>query len=205
MDGTQAVGKLPLDLTDVDLFTCSAHKIFGLKGIACLVKKQKIELEPLIHGGKSQTIYRSGTPALALMVSMAKAVRLICKDVDQNWNYVASLNHLLRSGLSKIKGVVIHSDPTASPYILNFSVPLIKPETMIHSLEAYEVYISTNTACSSSETASSTLEALKKDPSLSRSSLRISLSYLTSEEDVLNFLKIFEKCYQVLKRAKEED
>ena len=77
VDMTQSIGKYKIDLENVDLASASAHKIFGIKGIGLLIKKEKILLEPLIHGGKSTTVYRSGTPAVALIVSLAKALRLI--------------------------------------------------------------------------------------------------------------------------------
>ena len=77
VDGTGAVGKKHIDLTNIDLYSFSAHKIYGLKGVGCLIKKEHITLEPLIHGGKSQSIYRGGTPSLPLIVSTAKALKLV--------------------------------------------------------------------------------------------------------------------------------
>ena len=70
VDCTQALGKIDIDFSLIDLASMSGHKIFGLKGIGLLIKKEKIVIEPLIHGGKSTTIYRSGTPALPLIVSL---------------------------------------------------------------------------------------------------------------------------------------
>ena len=63
------IGKVKIDLSNVDLASFSSHKFYGMKGIGVLVKKEGIELEPLIHGGKSTTNYRSGTPALPLIIS----------------------------------------------------------------------------------------------------------------------------------------
>ena len=61
VDATQAIGKIKLDISDIDLVSFSAHKFFGIKGIGCLIKKDGISLNPQIHGGKSTTNYRSGT------------------------------------------------------------------------------------------------------------------------------------------------
>ena len=88
VDGTQAVGKKQINLENIDLYSFSAHKIYGLKGVGVLIKKKNIELTPIIHGGKSQTIYRSGTPTLSLYVSCAKALKMILKDLDKNYNHV---------------------------------------------------------------------------------------------------------------------
>lgn len=76
VDGTQSLTKLDVNLSYVDLFSASAHKFNGLKGIAILTKKEKVNLSPIINGGDSQTIYRAGTPPLPLIASFAKALRL---------------------------------------------------------------------------------------------------------------------------------
>ncbi len=189
VDGTQAIGKIETDLSGMDLYTFSAHKIYGLKGIACLIKKEKVELEPLIHGGKSQTIYRSGTPSVALIVSLAKALRLILAEEKKHYEYVKELNEILRDHLKNHPYVMINSPKNASPYILNISIPKIKPETMIHALEEDEIYLSTKTACAKHTDVSLALKAMGKDQNIASSSLRISLSHLTKKEDMELFLK----------------
>lgn len=193
VDGTQAIGKIPVSLDNIDLFTFSAHKFYGLKGVAGLIKKEGICLEPLIHGGKSQTIYRSGTPALALYVSLAKALRLALQDLDQKYQKVLSLNEFLVSKLSQLDGVVINSNCYSIPHIVNISVPGIKPETILHALEQEKIYISTKTACSKDSSGSLSLIAMNKDIDVASSSLRISLSSDTTMEEIELFLKKFEK------------
>ena len=74
VDATQAVGKLPVSFEDVDTMSLTAHKIYGLNGIGLLLKRRNLALEPLIHGGESTTIYRSGTPTVALASSLACAL-----------------------------------------------------------------------------------------------------------------------------------
>mgnify|MGYP003307300267 CR=1 FL=1 len=196
VDGTQAVGKTKLDLENVDLFSFSAHKIYGLKGIGCLIKKKHIELEPIIHGGKSQTIYRSGTPSLALMVSMAKALKIILQDFEKNNNYVKELNLKLKKELSDFD-VIINSNENCVNHIINISVLGVKPETLLHALEEKEIYVSTKTACSSDAGISLSVYTLTKSEELAKCSIRISLSHLTKEEEVLKFVNIFKE--EVLK------
>ena len=71
VDATQAVGKLPLpSFEGIDTLSLTAHKFYGLNGIGVLVKRRGLALEPLIHGGESTTIYRSGTPTVALALSL---------------------------------------------------------------------------------------------------------------------------------------
>ena len=184
VDGTGAVGKKHVDLTNIDLYSFSGHKIYGLKGVGCLIKKEHITLEPLIHGGKSQSIYRGGTPSLPLIVSTSKALRLALTDLDKKYDHVKELNLLLRDKLKNIDGVVINSNDCCIPHILNISIPGVKPETMLHALEEEDIYISTKTACSKDNSDSLTLTTLGYDHSISGYSLRISLSYLTTKEEL---------------------
>lgn len=198
VDMTQAVGKIPLDLTNVDLASFTAHKFFGINGIGCLIKKDKILLEPLIHGGKSTTIYRSGTPCTALIASMAKALRLAYKDVQENYDYVSKLNSFLKEELQKYKNVYINSTDKSIPHILNFSVVGIKPETMLHALERHEIYISTQSACSSTNAFSKAVMALTNSMDRAKSSMRISISHVTTKEELMKFLEVFDACYKEL-------
>ena len=74
----------------------------------------------------------------------------------------------------------------------------IKPETFIHALEEKEIYISTKSACSSSNTMSNAVYALTKNRDLSYQTLRISISYLTTTEEINTFLEVFDECYRRL-------
>ncbi len=199
VDGTQAVGKIPVSLENVDLYSFSSHKFFGVKGCGCLIKKNQIELEPMIHGGKSQTNYRSGTPALPLMVATAKALRLALTNLDQKYQRVKEFSDILKAEMQKIDGVVVNSNENCIPHIVNISVLGIKPETMLHALEEKEIYISTKTACSRDSSNSLTLTALKKDASISGHSLRISISEITTKEEINSFVENFKICMEKLK------
>jgi cysteine desulfurase len=198
VDATQAISKINVDLSNIDLVSFSAHKFFGIKGIGGLIKKEKIMLEPLIHGGKSTTIFRSGTPQLPLIVSMSKALRIALEDLDNKYNYVQDLNNYLKEELSKLENVYINSNDICIPHMLNISVIGIKPETFLHALEKYEVYISTQTACSSEKAISQSVYTLTQDEERAKSSLRISLSYKTTKEELEEFLKIFKICLKEL-------
>jgi len=199
-DMTQSIGKeiFSSSLEYVDLASFSAHKIYGLKGIGCLIKKDGINLEPLIHGGKSTTVFRSGTPAPALIASLSKALRLIFQKNSESYSNISKLNQKIKDYLKKYDDIFINSNEYCIPHILNLSIIGVKPETMLHALEEYDVYISTQSACSSG-TKSKAVYALTNDDAKASSSIRISLSYLTTEEEILKFLEIFDKCYKKLK------
>lgn len=198
VDCTQAIGKIKIDFSKIDLASLSAHKFYGLKGIGILYKKENIDIEPLIHGGKSTTIYRSGTPPLPLIASLAKALEIVSQDIDKHYEYVSKLNKIIINKLKSYPNVTINSTNNSIPHTINFSLKNIKPETFVHALESDEVYISTKSACSKSNAISKSVYALTKDETLSFTTLRISLSYLTTEEEVNNFLNIFDKHYHKL-------
>lgn len=198
VDATQSIGKDNISFDNIDLVSFSAHKFYGMKGIGCLIKKEKIQLEPLIHGGKSTTVYRSGTPALPLIVSLAKALRLSLEKLNDNCNKVKELNQFLKSSLESYENVFINSNNFCIPHILNISILGCKPETFQHALEEYDVFVSTQTACSSENGSSSAVFALTNDIDRASSSIRISLSHLTNEDDCNEFLVAFNKCYEKL-------
>lgn len=204
VDGTQAVGKIKVNLESVDLYSFSGHKIYGLDGVGCLVKKRGIELTPLIHGGKSQTIYRSGTPCVALYASLAKALRLVLTNFNEKYNHVKELNEYLKDKLQEIDGVIINSNNNCVYHIINLSVLGIKPETMLHALASKDIYISTKTACSDDASLSLSVLEFTKNKDLARSSIRISLSYLTTKEEIDYFLTVFKEKINELRFKKGE-
>lgn len=196
-DITQAVGKIKFDLTNVDAASFSAHKFFGFKGIGVLYKKENLNIEPLIAGGKSTTTFRSGTPPLELIASAAKALRLSYKSIDNDYLKVQKLNQMLKDKLSNYPNVSINSNENSIPHILNISVKGVKPETLLHSLEKHEVYISTQSACSTGNASKSVL-ALTQDEEKAKTSIRISISKKTTENDIENFINAFNESYNKL-------
>lgn len=198
VDMTQSIGKVNIPLTNIDLATFSAHKFYGIKGVGCLIKKEKVSVEPLIHGGKSTTVFRSGTPALPLIVSLSKALRLAYEDIETKYQNTLEINNYLRECLSQFSKVVINSNENSIPYVLNISVLGVRPETFVHALEEDEIYISSQTACSDPNNKSRVVYTITNDEERAKSSLRISLSYLTTKEEIDKFLIVFKKCYEML-------
>ena len=197
VDATQAIGKIKVDPTNIDFISMSAHKIFGLKGIGLLIKKDNIVIDNLIHGGKSTTIYRSGTPALPLICSLMKALELIIPNIDKNYEYVSSLSRKIKDNLKKYDNIHINSTENSIPYIINFSVIGVKPETFIHTMEEEDIYLSTKSACSTSDVSLS-VDSIYHNREISMSSIRISLSYKNTEEEIDKFIKAFDKIYNKL-------
>lgn len=193
VDATQAIGKVQVPIEHIDLMTFSGHKFYGLNGCGVLVKKDKVMLEPLLHGGTSTTAFRSGTPTLALIGSLAKALERAEKEREKRFHYVQKLNKQLREGLSNYSAVQINSPEDASPYILNMSLTGIKAREVQEKLAHLETYVATKSACCTLNSPSRPVYAITKDRKKALSTLRVSLSHLTTEEEIQVFLKQFKE------------
>ena len=203
VDATQAVGKLPLpSFEGIDTLSLTAHKFYGLNGIGVLVKRRGLALEPLIHGGESTTIYRSGTPTVALASSLASALELAVNELPERAAHVQKLNAELRAALSRRPDVRINSPEHAIPHILNLSVQNVKGTVFQRELDAHGVCVSVKSACSSDGLPSRAVFAVSRDRRNALSSWRISLSHLTTEAEIQEFLQVFDVCCQQLTAAR---
>ncbi|MBR3211127.1 MAG: cysteine desulfurase [Bacilli bacterium] len=196
-DVTQSIGKEKVDFSCVDLASISCQKFYGMKGVGCLVKREGLVIEPLIHGGKSTTIFRSGTPATPLIVSFAKALRLVYENFEEKSRHVQEIHDYLLEKLNHLE-VVVNSNSFCLPHIVNISFKAIKPETMQHALEAYDIYVSTQTACSTGD-YSKAVYAVTMDKERAGHSIRVSLSYKTTKEEIDAFIDAFQKSLKELK------
>lgn len=181
-DMAQSLGKEVVDLSLVDFASFSAQKFYGMKGVGILYKKEGLSFEPLIHGGKSTTAFRSGTPALPLILSTAKALEIIYDDFDKKLAHINKLNKYLLNKLSLLP-VYINSTDKSIKQIVNISLKDAEAKKIIKLLEEDEIYISTKTACSN-KSMSSVIYALYNDEKRASNSLRISISHLTTKTEL---------------------
>lgn len=194
-DMTQAIGKVNVLVNDVDLASISGHKIYGPKGIGLLYKNKNVILTPLLYGADDQL--KPGTPALPLIVAFSKALRLALKDLSSKEEMVKKYQEKIISHLNEYPDIKINTSKYCIPHILNISLMTIKPETFIHALEADEVYVSSNTACSSGKRSESVMN-IYHDELRANTTIRISLSYLTQPSEITEFLNSFDKNYKEL-------
>lgn len=195
-DMTQAIGKVNINVNDVDLATISSHKIYGPKGIGLLYKTRGLVLTPLLYGHDDFLV--PGTPALPLIVSFAKALRLALKDITKKEETVKKHYDKIVEHLSNnYPNVIINSSKYCIPHILNISLMDIKPETFIHALEKDEVYVSSNTACSKGKKSESVYQ-MTHDDKRSETTIRISISPYTLPSEITEFLESFDKHYNEL-------
>lgn len=195
-DATQAIGKIPVDLQNVDLLTFAPHKFYGLPGIGVLIKKKNISLHPQIDGGKSTTIYRSGTPETANIAALEKALSLSINAMQERYQIVEKLYQQLKQKLATYPKVAMNNTTNSIPYTLNFSIEGIKSTDIQKKLEENDIYVSTKTSCCPIMTPSKLVYALTKDKNKASSSIRVSLSHLTTQQEIEIFISTFDKIYQ---------
>ena len=197
-DMTQAIGKVSINMHDVDLASASGQKIFGPKGIGFLYKSSMIKLTPLLYGSTKESI-NPGTPPLPLIAALSKAVRLANSNLEKKERFVMLLNEKIINTLSKYPNILFNKTKYSIPHILNISVMDVMPEVMVHALASHEIYVSSNTACSSGEVSNAIL-AVYNDLNRAKHTIRISLSHVTTTEEINKFLEVFRTEYEKLSK-----
>lgn len=187
VDAVQAFGKLPLRPreTGIDLLSVSAHKIHGPKGAGALYVRRGVHLEPRSYGGGQERDLRPGTESTPLIAGFGAAVRAL-PDLPAQRERMAALSAHCREKLAEIPGVVFNSAPDALPYILNFSVPGVRAETMLHFLSDREIYVSSGSACAKGK-ESHVLAAMGLKKERIASALRLSFSRFNTPEEADRF------------------
>ena len=202
VDATQAIGKVDLDFSNVDLISFAPHKFYGLNGFGVLLKRKGIVLDPLINGGASTTIYRSGTPVVGQIVALEKALNTTFENFETRRKYVKELNDKIRNHINKYEDMYINTINDENSYILNISIKGIKAVDFKAELEKNGVCVSIKSACTVTITPSRIVMAMTHDRKIALSSWRISLSHLVEREEIEEFLNILDKCYEELKNGK---
>ncbi len=189
VDAVQALGKQDIDYQNVDLISFSGHKIHGLKGIGILVKKQPIQLNPIIFGGQQEFGLRGGTSSVALQVAFTKALRIALENMRKYREHILNLNDYLRMQLSKMPEVEINSTNNATPYILNFSVTVLPSQVILNALNQKGIYVSAVSTCVTKRKAVSTISCYKNDKEVIEGVIRVSFSYRNTKNEIDYFIK----------------
>jgi cysteine desulfurase len=192
-DATQAIGKTTIDFSNVDFLTFAPHKFFGLNGFGCLVNRYNNKLVPIIHGGKSTTLFRSGTPVTANVIALDKAFELATSKLNERSTYIQKLNNILREEFKNLDCVHINSPENTIPNTLNISLVGKDTKNILKELEEHQIYLSTTTACALGSAPSKSVLAITGSEELASNTIRISISHLTSEEDIHEFIKVFKE------------
>ena len=188
VDATQALGKLPIDLKDIDMMSFSAHKIEGLKGSGILVKKKHIPMIPLINGGQQEDGIRGGTSNALVNICFAKTLRLSLENQHKYHDHIHMLHEHLLDELLKIDGIVINSKKISVDSIVNFSVAALTSEVMLNALNSRNIMVSALSTCHSKLNTSHVLTSMKYDDNRIKHSLRVSFDYHTTMDDIDYFI-----------------
>ena len=194
-DLTQGLGKIKINLDDVDLASFSSHKIYAPRGLGILYKKDGINVKPILYGAESG--FNIGTPPLALIVSYAKALRLAYSNTNEKEEIINECVNVLESGLKKYDRVKLNRSKYTINQIYSISLMDIRSETFIHAMERHNIFISSNTACSSAKPSSSVM-AIYNDKVRASTTIRISISHLTTVKEIETFLDVFDEEYNTL-------
>ncbi len=196
-DAVQAVGHMEIDVRKlgVDMLSASAHKFNGPKGIGFLYIRKGMDLRPYADGGAQEFGMRAGTENIASIVGMAVALKKNIESLDQNHEYVISLERMLlqklnQSGITYIRNGGDHT----LPGIISMSFDGKDGEAILHRMDLMGISISTGSACDSRNTEiSHVLRAIHMPDSLAKGTIRISLGKDNTEEDVESIVVALKK------------
>ncbi len=194
VDAIAAVGKIDQQHYMADVMAISQHKLGGLSGSGCLLKRRHILMTPLIHGGQQEHGLRGGTPFAIANILFGDVIQHALMMQQQQKAHITSLNKQLINGLKTKFNVQIISDEAGSPYIISFIQPNVHSSIILNVLNQENVYVSSNSACASdSKDVSHVLKACGYMNEQAIGMIRVSFHYDTTEEDIHGFLKAYEK------------
>ncbi|MCL2230265.1 MAG: cysteine desulfurase [Treponema sp.] len=189
IDAVQAIGKIPFDAHEIgaDYITISAHKIYGPKGAGALYVKKGAPLFPLVLGGHQEDGLRAGTYNNLGILGFGKAAHLAAEEVEKYGKIITPLRDKLRRGIEEnIPHVKINGHPKDMlPNTLNVSFPGAEGEAILLSMDMKGIEASTGSACASgSLEPSHVLMAIGVGPELAHGSIRFSLGWGITEDDI---------------------
>jgi cysteine desulfurase len=190
-DATEAVGKVAVDVEKmgIDLLSCTAHKIYGPKGIGALYVRRRgprVRIAPQIDGGGHERGARSGTVPVPLAVAFGRAAE-ICGEVmvEESARLVRMRDRLQDRILSTVDEAYLNGHPERRlPHVLNLSFAYVEGESVLMGLNK-EVALSSGSACTSATLEPSyVIQALGVGADLAHSSIRYGLHRFTTEDEV---------------------
>ena len=190
-----------------DLISISAHKVHGPKGVGALyvsadVLKQR-RLTPILHGGGQEFGFRSGTENVIGITGFGAAVKHALSTLGESMAKMAALREYTILKLSALDVRLNIPLEATAPHIVNFTLPNIKSETMLHYLSGEGVFVSSGSACSShSREPSRALTAFGLSAQDADCSIRVSLSAENTEADIDTFIERLRNGLCVLVRTK---
>jgi cysteine desulfurase len=203
-DAVQSVGKIPTDVRelDVDLLSLSGHKIHGPKGVGVLYIRKGTRIAPFMTGGSHERKRRAGTENVPAIAGLGAAARLALERLPEMQTRISRLRDRIENqAMARLSGVRTNGHALRLPNISNLSFEGLEGEAAVIALDLEGVAASTGSACSSgSLDPSHVLIAMGLRPEVVQGSLRFSLSYHNTEEEVDRAVQILETVVQRLRK-----
>lgn len=202
VDAVQAFMKMPVipKKLGIDLLTVSGHKIHAPKGVGALYIRKGVRIIPLHFGGLQEKKIRPGTEPVPAICAMGTAVEELNAKPERK-AYIQDLSNYCRKKLIGTDGIVINSDKSCLPYIINFSAVGLRSETMLHFLAERGIYVSSGSACAKGH-KSHVLTSLGLSDDRIDSAIRISFSEENTVEDIDILIKSLEIALNTLARKR---
>lgn len=205
VDAIQAYGKYRIypKKEGIDLLSVSGHKIHGPKGSGLLYVSEKAKIRPILFGGEQQKGIRSGTENVPGIAGIAEAAKECYKDLEEKADRMYRLKEKLITGAERLDGVTVNgrTGRDSAPHIVSLSFAGVKSEVLLHALEEKGIYVSAGSACSSNKpSVSQTLQAIGLEKGLLGSTLRFSLSFETTEEEIAYCLEGLKEVLPMLRK-----
>lgn len=208
-DAVQAFGKIHIDVNKikVDLLSISAHKFNGPKGVGALYIRKGVSIENLIHGGAQERDKRGGTYNTPAIAAMGVATKSAMENMKNHDDKIEKLQSLMIDELLKIEGSFINGPSLHERLIGNINLGFkgIQNETLLMILDDKNICVSAGSACQAGAVEPShVLIAMGLSEEEARSSIRISLSYLNTEEEVYEVVKVLNEAVERIRKNVEE-
>jgi cysteine desulfurase len=188
-DATQAVGKVPVDVIKdgIDLLACSAHKMYGPKGVGALYVRRKnprVKVTAQMDGGGHERGMRSGTLNVPGIAGFGKACELCRLEMEQESARLSALRDKLQTALLKLEESYVNGNREHRlPHVANISFKYVEGEGLMMAMK--DLAVSSGSACTSASLEPSyVLKSLGLSDDLAHSSIRFGLGRFTTEEEV---------------------
>ena len=196
-DAVQAVGNVPINVKEqnIDLMSCSGHKIHAQKGIGFLYVKKGIPMTNLIFGGAQERGRRAGTENVPAIMGLGEAVTAACENIPEKMERVSKMRDRLIEGITKIPCSRLNGDPKQRLCgNVNISFLGVEGESLLLLLDANGICASSGSACTSgSLDPSHVLLALGRPHEVAHGSMRLTMSDETTDEDIDYILEVVPK------------
>jgi cysteine desulfurase len=187
-DAVQAVGKLPTSLESLqcDMLSMSAHKLYGPKGVGALVRRDGIDLAPLVHGGGQERGLRSGTEAVAQIVGLTKALQLALEEMPEVAPRLGHLRERLLGIVRDLEAVKLNGDPEHTlPHVVNLTFMYCDGMALGLNLSLRHIYVSQGSACTAGDMAPShVLMAMGLSEQAAHGAIRFSIGRDNTDEQI---------------------